>query len=227
MTTFADLGVPVPLFLGEHRHAEGVTDGHRCVLCARAGVCLPLDDVVVACGSCGGQTRIRTKGRAANRRDTCHRCDAPVTLHAALTPPAAESLTLGVPLALRGCVSCLRAGRWAQTHVTEAGAIRWEDDAGAELTRTPRYATFQGERWLCCHDLPMCYLGEWTRRDFDAARPGAGDALFDEIVRDIDPASAADAWEHGLTPHGGEPDLRVYVFRCQRCTTLRAHSDCG
>jgi hypothetical protein len=133
VTTFADLGVPVPLFLGEHRYAEGVTDGHRCVLCDRAGVCLPLDDVMVPCDACGGQTRIR----ARRRSDTCHRCGGPVTLPAA-----------------------------------------------------------------------------------------AGYDLFAEIVRDVDPSATADAWEHGLTPHGGEPDLRVYVFRCQQCDTLRTHSDC-
>jgi hypothetical protein len=227
MRGFADLGVPVPLFLGGHRFAEGITGRGRCVLCGRLGPCLPLDDVMVPCGGCGGQTRIRTGGRAAGRHDTCHRCAAPVALHPALTPQAAGTLALGVPLPLRGCVACLRAGRWAQTHVTDAGPVRWQDDPGAELTRTPRYATFQGERWLSCHDLPMIYLGEWTRPDFDAARPGAGYDLFAEIVRDVDPAAVPDAWEHGLTPRGGEPDLRVYVFRCQHCATLSTHSDCG
>lgn len=73
----------------------------------------------------------------------------------------------------------------------------------------------------------MVYLGEWTRPDFESARPGAGYDLFAEIIRDVDPATIADAWEHGLTLHHGEPDLRVYVFRCRHCATLRTHSDCG
>ena len=166
---------------------------------------------------------------------SCHRCHALVDLRGVLVAEAADAVRLGLPTHLRGCVQCLRAGRWAQTHVTETGVIGWESTAGVDATaewrtdlvHTPRYATFQGERWLFCHGLPMVYLGEWGRLDFDAARPGAGYELFVEVVRDIGPADIEDAWESGLGRTSDDSELKVYLFRCRQCARLRTHSDCG
>jgi hypothetical protein len=117
---------------------------------------------------------------------------------------------------LRGCLDCLRDGRFLQHHDTETGAET------AELVHTPRYATFQGERWLFCHDEPMTYLGEWARDDFERERPGAGRDLFLEIIRDVGPDQVEAAWQHGF-----DSGLTVYVFRCRRCEKLRTHSDVG
>jgi uncharacterized protein CbrC (UPF0167 family) len=151
-----------------------------------------------------------------------------------LVADVADAVRLGVPTRLRGCLRCLRDGRWAQTHVTEVGVIGWEHTAKTDavpawrtdLIGTPRYATFQGERWLFCHDLPMRYLGEWGRLDFEAARPGSGFSLFAEVIRDVDPAEIEAAWELGLGPTSDDSDLKAYVFRCQQCDGLRTHSDC-
>lgn len=234
MITFTELGLSVPLFLGDVTLAEGFEDARKCVLCGQPGPCLPLDVVLVACPSCGGQAPVWPKPRPTDSRGSCPRCSGPVHMQDALAAEAANALRLGVMVRLRGCVGCLRAGRWAQTHIAEVGAIGWETSVEAdaqpghwaELLRTPRYATFQGERWLFCHELPMIYLGEWGQADFEAARPGAGCDLFAEIIRDVDPDQFEDAWAYGLQESYGELGLRVYAFRCQRCDGLRTHSDC-
>ncbi|WP_432826384.1 CbrC family protein [Dactylosporangium sp. CA-092794] len=231
MATFVELGISVPLFLGDVTCVEGLAEARNCALCGRRGPCPPLDDVLVPCPGCGAQVCVRPRKRATDRRDPCPRCHTQADLHGVLTPDVAEALRQGLPARLHGCVWCLRAGRWAQAHVTEAGAVGWEHGGGpdwrTDLLRTPRYATFQGERWLFCHELPMVYLGEWGRLDFDAARPGAGRELFAGIVLDVDPADVEDAWESGLGPTGDASDLKVYAFRCQRCAALRTHSDAG
>lgn len=235
MTTFAETDILVPLFLGDVKFVEGFEGIRTCVLCGQSGSCLRLDDVLASCPGCGARVRVRRKKRAADRKDQCHRCHTLVDLQSVLIVEVADAVQSGVPTHLRGCIQCLRAGRWAQTHVTEAGVIGWEDatdmDAIPEwrtdLVHTPRYATFQGEHWLFCHDLPMVYLGEWGRLDFDTARPGAGYELFVEVVQDIDPAAIEDAWESGLGRTSDDSDLQMYVFRCRQCARLRTHSDCG
>jgi uncharacterized protein CbrC (UPF0167 family) len=220
MTTFTDLGVAVPLFLGDVRFVEGLADARTCALCGQVGPCLPLEDVPVPCPNCGDPTLVRRKTRAADRHEPCQACQTRVTLDGVLATAAADALRRGVPTKLRGCVGCLRAGRWAQTHDTEVGTVGWERSASpawrSELVGTPRYATFQGEEWLFCHDLPMAFLGEWGQEEFEDARPGAGQALFEELV-DLEP----EAWELGLESE----DLRVYAFRCQQCDRVRAHTD--
>jgi hypothetical protein len=228
VTTFAELGVPVPLFLAKVDFAEGFEDARACGLCGQVGPCLPLEDVLVACPACGDPTLVRHRTRVADRSDPCRHCQALVTVQGALAADVADAVRLGVPTKLRGCVPCLRSGRWAQTHATERGPVGWEPqvpDWQAELVATPRHATFQGEVWLFCHDLPMVYLGEWGQDDFEDARPGAGDELFAEIIEGVDEAYVEDAWESGLGPTAEESDLRAYVFRCQQCADLRARGD--
>jgi uncharacterized protein CbrC (UPF0167 family) len=210
VTTFADLGTAVPLFAGDIRFAEGLEPAGTCVLCGQRTACLPLDEVVVACAACGVSAPIAARRPGATR--DCPGCGARLAVADALD----ESVRQWVRVRMRGCVPCLRAGRWRQAHETEL-----PDGPEDELPRTPRYATFQGERWLFCHALPMVYQGEWGRADFEAARPGAGRDLFATLM----PDDVAAAWELGLADRGGDGDLRMYVFRCQECGALRSHTD--
>src|SRR5262249_38625189 len=102
VTTFAELGVSVPLFLGDVKFVEGIEEARKCVLCGQTGPCLPLDDVLVSCPGCGGQTRVGPKKRATDRKDPCHRCHTQVDLASVLIADAADAVRLGLPTQLRG-----------------------------------------------------------------------------------------------------------------------------
>lgn len=87
-----------------------------------------------------------------------------------------------------------------------------------ELTRTPAYSTWQGERWLFCCSAPMVFLGTWGLKELNAtAADGDGMALFTQIAKDADQGP----WD----VIGGLGDAGVYAFRCQSCNKLRAHWD--
>jgi hypothetical protein len=217
VATFADLGVTVPLFVADVRFAEGIQPSGTCVLCGRRTACVPLDRVRVPCVGCVGEVILPAHGRSLRATEHCPNCGLRLELADGLIPAAAEALRADVPVRLLGCGGCLRLGRWTRSHDTERGPV--ED---GELARTPRYATFQGERWLYCHDAPMVYLGEWGRADFEAERPGAGRDLFASLVEDV---PVDEAWAYGLDERAGESDLRVYVFRCPHCAQLRTHTD--
>jgi hypothetical protein len=90
-----------------------------------------------------------------------------------------------------------------------------------ELTRTPSYATWQGERWLFHCQRPMRYIGRWGRSQFNAAAPdGDGEALA---------AGAAelplDVWRGLADEPSSSSSVTVYVFRCPECDAVRGHWD--
>lgn len=238
--TFAELGIPFPLF-------EAPTDGTEysgifpCRLCRRPGHAFRLgigDDLIVECAACGEKSGLD----ADDREDgTCPRCGAVVPF-----PVAADTKELKV------CHGCFRAGRAALTKNTELGMIRWQDAVrgvthGApgldrdhpeydivptdeedwfaarlpsevmfELLRTPTYSTWQGERWLFCCRRPMVYVGDWTEDDFDRHAPdGDGRAHLLRVIDDAYP----EMWG------GLGRTVSTYVFRCPACGRHRGHFD--
>lgn len=237
--TFAQLGIPFPLFEGPSDQAGEYRGVGTCSLCgAKRQHCFSLGigcAVMLDCPKCGTSNGLD----ADDREDgSCRQCEAAVPF------PAIEDEEI------KACYSCLRSGKAAITKDTELGMVSWEqafegvthgvpglarsdfemvlkedDWAGArlppevmfELLRTPTYNSIQGERWQFCCRRPMVFVGEWGRDEFASrATDGNGQRLFEEIVQD----SVAGLWEDQLHDITG-----VYVFRCPSCDRLTAHWD--
>ncbi len=238
MTTFADLGIPFPLFEAEIERASEYVGVGRCSLCGGEQVhCFELGigaDIIVKCPSCGEENPLDAEGR---QHTSCRACSGHVPFPEVDDPPL-------------GCYECLRSGRAAMTKDTVLGMVRWEDAQRGlthgvpglkttdfetvakeddwvaakipkahllELVRTPTYVSIQGERWQFCCRQPMTFIGGWDRNDFDRNAPdGKGEVLFREIVQDV----VEGLWEDELHDEAG-----IYVFRCKQCGRLTAHWD--
>jgi uncharacterized protein CbrC (UPF0167 family) len=240
MTTFAQLGIPFPLFEAPVTEATDYRGVGRCALCRSAGVhCFEAgigDHFAVPCPRCGTDTFLRADARQPGQ---CPACSAKAPYPKWATPDA-------VPI----CYVCLRAGKAALAKDTVFGAVWWElavqglthgvpgqerDDFELvpvedepewlraripceclfELLRTPCYSTWQGECWdFCCRE-PMVYVGVWKEPDFARHAPdGDGKQLCRQIVPQGD-----ELWG-GLGQIGGP-----YVFRCAHCGKRAAHWD--
>ena len=141
----------------------------------------------------------------------------------------------------RGCMSCLKAGRFKFWHDTEIGVLdndglvhlykhnkqrpaTFPRAALTELRRTPQIVTWQQELWLThCNDF-MAYVGTWGPEDFYAHAPdGDGKSLFVKMT------GTATLWDSSLRE--GETRLTGwrathYTFRCLHCGELRGNWDC-
>lgn len=241
--TFADLGIPFPLFEAPVRETSDYAGQGTCDLCdATAAHCFRLAigvKVLVECG-CGAVVALEADDRASA---TCAACN---------TPHPFPSVGGAEPLA---CYDCLRAGKVCRSQDTELGLVTEESVASGwthgvpglenddfelrltpkngedeewrqakvptehlrELSRTPTYTTWQGERWLFCCKRPMVYLGSWSAEDFEVhALDGDGRALFDEVVEHPG---------HGLWEGEMHDCTGIYVFHCAICERKRAHWD--
>jgi uncharacterized protein CbrC (UPF0167 family) len=245
MATFADLGIPFPLFEAPTTEASEYAGLATCRLCGRRDRhCFELgigDALILPCPACGVQNGLDAHDRA----DTpCRSCGTPV-----LFP---ESLR--AKKQLLACYDCLRAGEAAMTKDTEFGMVSWdqafqgvtngvpglatdqfevvpidpdEDWYGVrvpgehlwELLRTPGFHSWQDERWLFCCRRPMTYLGGW-RDAMQSIRPDDPNALFEGL---FDPDDEARRW--GFEEfEAGSPSL--YDYHCLSCNRLRATWDC-
>lgn len=245
MPTFADLGIPFPLFEAPTDEASDYAGVATCRLCRRGDQpCFELgigDDLIVACPSCGVQN-----GLAADDRGDalCRSCGGAVLFPEPLK--AKKQLLV--------CYDCLRAGQAAMTKDTELGMVTWEqavagvthgvpglrteqfevvpidpddDWYGArvpsehlwELLRTPGFHSWQGERWLFCCGRPMAYLGGW-RNVIESLRPDDPGAFFEALFDSDDAATSL----------GYEPfelgNVSLYAYRCRTCGRCRATWDC-
>ena len=236
--TFADLGIPFPLFEAPTGDASEYVGLGTCSLCKKPNShCFQLDigcAVILPCPACGMENGLD----ADDREDAaCRKCGATVSFP-------------DLPDDVLTCYACLRAGKAAITKDTELGMISWDqafegvthgvpglkrddfemvpgdsDWVGArlppetmqELLRTPTYVSIQGEQWQFCCKSPMIFLGTWSRDDFDERAPdGDGEAYFNQVVQDVVPG----LWEDELHDETG-----VYVFRCRKCGRVTAHWD--
>jgi Uncharacterised protein family (UPF0167) len=200
--TLAEEGFPFPLFEGPRTDAS-LDPAGPCSIC----------------------------GKSADPRfnKACHACfragKAPLTMGTELgmvrPEDAAAGLTHGLP-----------AG------VVPRGAIGGEEEAGeeegepwvrfrvasdhlVELTRTPRYTTWQGASWLFCCHAPMIFTGSLDARALEALR-GEGQTLEQVVSSLLDEALAED---FELTERLLRGSISMYAFRCPRCGRRRAHWD--
>ena len=210
--TFAQLGIPFPLFAAPIDETTDYVGAKVCKLC---GILQPhtfrVDAVMIPCSSCNSINALETNSR---HDAECSQCKSIVPF------PNREDDSIQV------CYSCLREGKAAIVQDTELGMVHWEHfwlceitpEARNELLRTPGYLSWQDERWLFCCGQPMVYLGDWGRDEFNAQAPnGDGKLLFDEIVIDREP----DMWE--LDEYG--ESISYYVFQCSQCQKLSCYWD--
>ena len=194
MPTFADLGIPFPLY---EAPVETCPDYVGAQLCCVSGEhrehCFSFENggyVRLPCLGCGKQLFVKP---APDQFPTaCIRCGAPVL--APLVDGDAAYVSY----------EALRAGDAIFTKDTEYGMISWEQlvdgwthgrpglslpefetritgsgwtevklasEVMRELVATPDFVTWQGAEWLFDGDIPMTYVGEWTRQDFVGRAP--------------------------------------------------------
>jgi uncharacterized protein CbrC (UPF0167 family) len=206
MATFADIGIPFPLFEAPTTEASDYAGQAACRLClGKDHYCFELgigDALIRSCPACGVQNGLDAHDRVdAPRRS----CDTPV--------PFQESLRAKKQLLV--CYECLRAGKAAMTKDTEFGMVSWDQafrgvtngvpglttdqfevvpidqDEGWygvsvpgehlwELLRTPGFHSWQGEQWLFCCRQPMSYLGGW-RNAVERLRPEDPSAFYESL----------------------------------------------
>lgn len=245
MPTFADHGIPFPLFEAPTDEASDYAGLATCRLCGRGERhCFELgigDDLILPCPSCGVEVGLSADGR---RDVACRGCGS--------TVPFPEPLRAKKQLLV--CYDCLRTGKAAMTKDTEFGMVSFdqaiegvthgvpglrtdqfevvpidpdEDWYGVrvppehllELLRTPGFHSWQGERWLFCCRQPMTYLGGWCNA-VQSIRPDDPSAFYESL---FDPDDEARGWGYeGF--ESGSPSL--YVYRCRSCGRCRATWDC-
>ncbi len=236
--TFAQLGIPFPLYEAQAKEAPEYQGLDSCAVCGADGVhCFRVDDLILSCPQCGTETAIRPEIGQSHFCRACHQgLDCSVD--------AQEGFAC--------CYACLRAGRAAFTKDTVLGMVTWDQaveglthgvpgliskdfelvpsedspdwmrakvspDLLLELVRTPNYTTWQGERWHFCCGKPMVYVGEWKEEEFKRHAPASdGKAFFKRAVID-----GVDESFWGVLQNIGGP----YMFRCPLCGTLRGHYD--
>jgi len=228
MVTFADLGIPFPLFEAPIATCpDYVGVQHCCVSRKSKDHCFRLDIgawVKMNCQVCRGELFL-TPTEDTTRAASCRHCGA------ATPPPLCHEKKAFV------CYEALRAGLAGYTKDSDFGMISWEQmESGwthgvpglrlpgfdtrttaegwlqvrlaketiSEVTRTPKFVTWQGDRWLFQDVRPMIYIGEWKKRDFETRAPGGmrSDEFFSQVVRDYDPR----LWQH-------VDRVKIYVFR--------------
>ena len=97
---------------------------------------------------------------------------------------------------------------WFHIHVS----ARWLQ----ELLRTPRYHTWQGERWLFCCQRPMVFRASLPADLFGQSEIG----IEAQMQRFLDRPSWLETVGVGHSSH------TYYVFSCSNCGRLRYHDGC-
>ncbi len=204
--TFADFGIPFPLFEAPVKQAKDYRGLERCKLCSTDQAhCFEAEEIggrrkrrLLCCYAC-----LRA-GQAALVKDT--------VLGLVTWEGAAEGLTHGVPGLQSGDFELIPSAddpEWLRARVPAAMLF--------ELLRTPGYVTWQGEQWQFCCGRPSVYLGEWKEEEYERLAPdGDGRKLF--LQTDI-AGLDQDVWGN-LRCIGGP-----YVCRCPACQRLLGHYD--
>jgi hypothetical protein len=198
--TFADLGMPFPLF--EAPRSEAVLDeAGPCAVCG-ADVALRFRRACYACFRAGGVK---------------HTIDTELGMVS--SDQASSGWTGGLPKGARTHAS------FAQRLRADGGEEAWiefqvDPAALVELTRTPAYSTAQGESWLYCCKLPMVYRGQLDSTDL-VDRPADDPAVpFLAKVLGLRFDEAEEAAEEIMAAR-----FSVHAFRCRHCASERAHGD--
>ena len=160
MGSFADLGIPFPLFEAPTKVAAGYRAAATCRLClAGDRPCFEVDFLVVDCRGCGSRNGLYLAG--LRRPVACRTCAGPI--------PFPEGFCDELPAGSRrddqvlACYQCLRAGRAAVVKQTEFGLVGVDEALSGVTGGVPGLKTDQ---------FAAVVLDEnWT----DASSPGEQD----------------------------------------------------
>ena len=237
--TFADLGVPFPLFEAPVAATSDYAGIANCDLCGTSKqhafridigghiklFCKPCNHeqfvqgdeaFSMCCGKCG--TRLMERGSSGEHPVVCYSClragRASITKDTEFGMVTYEEAQKGITHGLPGLATTM-----FPTLPNDDGwvRVRIPKEHLKELIRTPGYASWQGDVWLFCCQAPMTFIGEWKAVDFQKRARG-GDAL--KLAKSMVSMDESRYWNEVF------PDQQhFYVFRCKRCGKLRAHLD--
>lgn len=249
MTTFADLGIPFPLFEAPTSETSDYVGLATCHLCGgKDRHCFEVDDLIVPCPACGDENIHITDGRR-DLANSCRSCDSPI--------PCPKLAVAEGPVLV--CYDCFRAGKAAITKATEFGIVGPEeafeggaggvpgletdqfemvrvdpdDDDGDdgcavriptehmwELLRTPLFLSWQQECWLFCCKKPMTYVGRWENV-MKSLRPDNPRAFYLDL---FGPDDEERGWI-GEDFDGDVGGMSLYIYQCKSCHRFRATHD--
>lgn len=240
METFADLGIPFPLYEAPIRTCPDYEGKKICCIAKEERThCFHLGIgswVKMPCIECKTDLYLNPIADQYRMKE-CPHCKAPTP------PPIAEKDNAYVSY------EELRSGQAGYTKDSVYGLISWEQlESGwtlgvpdenfptletrkgeddwtqvklpqeviFELTTTPNFITWQGGMWLFRETQPMIYIGEWGRKDFESKAPSgvSPEQFFRSVVSDADD----ETWEY-------IEGVCVYVFRDTQKNQYAAYYD--
>ncbi|QQE11146.1 CbrC family protein [Planctomycetota bacterium] len=218
--TFQDLGIPFPLYQGPVECCPQYKGRGTCDVCKQqADHCFNLS---IGCGirySLDNENWIDTSD---DEKLCCYKClrqgYASITNDTELGMVSDEQIAQGATHGLPGPIteSAIEQGVEAGPPNNDGWrSYKIDPKDILELTRTPNYATWQGERWRYHCGRIMPYIGEWTQKEFNEFS-GDGQKAFLSIVDN----SHKYAWDS----LGGQ--VICYMHHCQVCGQLRGYWDC-
>jgi uncharacterized protein CbrC (UPF0167 family) len=127
MPTFAELGIPFPLYQADIGHAKGYYAGLAdCALCGQTRAhCFAVDELILPCIRCDREMAFNTR---SDKQVSCPHCD---TTQPPLAAPRDQYRHILV------CYACLRAGRAAFAHDTVVGIVTWEPAQAGHTLEMP------------------------------------------------------------------------------------------
>lgn len=200
MPTFQDLGLLFPLFQADISEAAIEANG-RCEVCGQGAQFL-FASACYACFRAGIDSYV-----------------VDTELGMVTVEDAAQGRTHGLPLSSRADLP-----GWVLVPHADAAASdpqqeeQWyhvcvDSQHLLELLRTPKYITWQGERWLFCCKRPSVFLG-----------PLEAGMSCQELVEMLEVTSDEAA---ELEPGISSGAVCTYAFQCPTCGRRRAHYDMG
>ena len=205
MPTFAELGMEFPLFAAPIEDADIDKPG-ACSHCSKARP-------ILFGGSCYACFRSGMGSHAIDTEYGMVRPEDAVNGHTHGIPLDPQNLP-DLPLIAHAVDPEFPDERWYSVQFAAADLL--------ELTRTPSYHTWQGERWLFCCNKPSIFLG-CIDSDQLTEIAAASEASREATIANLLSASMDVAPRLLTSMVDGTGSL--YLFRCQSCSRLRAHFD--
>jgi hypothetical protein len=201
----SDDGYPFPLFEGPLESAN-VDDAGPCAFCSTQAEVR----FAKACYAC-----FRAGKAVSHVMDT--------ELGMVRAEDAEEGLTHGFPKSAAPPGYELVEMRAAAGDTEPWVRVRMSEASLTELLRTPKYETWQGERWLFCCTQPRVFVGPLKEALLERLRETQ--ETQEEVVGQLLQVDAREA--HRRTTEVLKGRISMYVFRCTTCKKHRAHWDCA
>jgi hypothetical protein len=205
LTTFADVGMEFPLFAAPIEDAI-VDEPGECSHCGNESELL-FNDSCYACFRSGkGSHTVDTEYGMVRPEDAINGCTHGIPLNPSNLPD--------LPLVAHAVDPKFPNEHWYSVQFAAADLI--------ELTRTPTYHTWQGERWLFCCTKPSIFLGCLDTEKLEVLAAEESTSKEATIASLLSITEDKTKW---MLRAIEEDRGGLYLFRCQSCSRLRAHFD--